>query len=74
MAHWIDTKSSHPGSRFGGWMFTSLLARVIETIEKWQSRASERHHLMTMDDRMLKDIGVTRSEAHEEARKPFWAD
>lgn len=72
MTHWIDTKSSQPGSRFGGWVFTSLLSRMIEALYSWQTRASERHQLMTMDDRMLKDIGISRSQADEEARKPFW--
>jgi uncharacterized protein YjiS (DUF1127 family) len=28
--------------------------------------------LMEMDNRELKDIGITREQAEEEARKPFW--
>jgi uncharacterized protein YjiS (DUF1127 family) len=27
---------------------------------------------MEMDNRELKDIGITRERAEEEARKPFW--
>jgi uncharacterized protein YjiS (DUF1127 family) len=29
---------------------------------------------MEMDDRQLKDIGITREQAEHEARKPFWKD
>jgi uncharacterized protein YjiS (DUF1127 family) len=27
-----------------------------------------------MDDRQLKDIGITREQAEHEARKPIWED
>jgi len=74
MAHWIDTKFQHSGSRFGGWRFTNLLSRAVEKLYTWQNRTSERHQLMTMDDRMLKDIGVSRTQAEEESRKPFWVN
>jgi hypothetical protein len=33
-----------------------------------------REQLMEMDDRQLKDIGITRAEAEQEARKPVWKD
>ena len=33
--------------------------------------ARERRVLMQLDDRMLKDIGIGRSEAYREASKPF---
>jgi uncharacterized protein YjiS (DUF1127 family) len=33
--------------------------------------ARERRALMQLDDRMLKDIGIGRSEAYREASKPF---
>jgi uncharacterized protein YjiS (DUF1127 family) len=33
--------------------------------------ARERRALMQLDDRMLKDIGIGRSEAYREAAKPF---
>lgn len=87
MAHWIDTirgsrrasfgaplRPGHAGRRFGGWRFGSVLETVVETIYAWQCRADERRSLMSMDDRMLKDIGVSRSQAEEEARKPFWTE
>jgi uncharacterized protein YjiS (DUF1127 family) len=35
-------------------------------------RSKQRRQLLEMDDRQLKDIGITRIEAEQEARKPFW--
>ncbi len=39
--------------------------------EAWQRHRS-RVRLADLDDRMLKDIGITRAEAEFEANKPFW--
>jgi uncharacterized protein YjiS (DUF1127 family) len=30
--------------------------------------------LMEMEDRQLQDIGITREQAEQEARKPIWKD
>ena len=38
----------------------------------WQSRADQRARLGTMDDHMLKDIGITRADVERERTKPFW--
>jgi uncharacterized protein YjiS (DUF1127 family) len=48
-----------------------LAAAVIALLD-WQRRAHERHALMSLDQRMLRDIGVSFSDAEREARKPFW--
>lgn len=47
----------------GGWL--GWLATTLRTIET-------RRHLARMDDRMLKDIGLTRAEALEEAGRAPW--
>ena len=39
--------------------------------EAWRRQRS-RGELARLDERMLKDIGVTRTEALFEASKPFW--
>jgi uncharacterized protein YjiS (DUF1127 family) len=31
-----------------------------------------RRRLLTLDDRMLRDVGISRAEVHGEAEKPFW--
>ena len=46
--------------------------RFGATILLWRSRQRERRALKQLDDRFLRDIGVTRSEAVREAAKPFW--
>lgn len=45
-------------------LFTVLLA--------WNERARQRHDLSQLDDRLLKDIGVSRVAAAHEAAKPPW--
>ena len=37
-------------------------------------RYRQRRQLMEMDDRQIKDIGITPAEAEQEARKPIWKD
>ena len=37
-------------------------------------RYRQRRQLMEMDDRQLKDIGITPGEAEQEARKSIWKD
>ncbi|HEX2841209.1 DUF1127 domain-containing protein [Hyphomicrobium sp.] len=34
--------------------------------------ARERRQLMTLDERALKDIGVSRADAEQEWSRPFW--
>jgi uncharacterized protein YjiS (DUF1127 family) len=43
-------------------------AWVLAAVARWQ----QRRLLQTLDDRMLHDIGVSRSQALAEARKPCW--
>lgn len=45
---------------------------VLELLVTWQARAQERRLLLQLDERMLKDIGVTRADVAREAAKPFW--
>jgi uncharacterized protein YjiS (DUF1127 family) len=48
------------------------LARTLETLELWAQRRRQRDALMSLDDSLLKDIGLTRLDAEAEGRKPFW--
>ncbi len=49
-----------------------VLLRLLGEAETWFERRRQRRSLLELSDHMLKDIGVTRSEAFQEGRKPFW--
>ena len=46
--------------------------RVLRQLFEWRRRAYSRNELENLSDRTLRDIGLTRCEAHREATKPFW--
>lgn len=48
------------------------LARALDTVLLWHERARQRRQLLQLDDVMLRDIGVGRSDVTGEASKPFW--
>ena len=53
----------------------SLKDRAVSAVTllmDWHERARQRRALLTLDDRMLKDIGISRAEAEHEACQPFW--
>lgn len=45
---------------------------LIVIMETWAERARERRRLSGLDERMLRDIGISHADAWREARKPFW--
>jgi len=45
---------------------------VADLLSTWYRRARERRHLGTLDEHMLKDIGVTRADVEFEVQKHFW--
>lgn len=47
-------------------------ARVFAQLYAWQTRVDQRAHLAGLDDRLLRDMGMTRDDARTEAGKPFW--
>ncbi len=53
-------------------LVAGLPRRLLDTLLLWQERESQRRQLMQMDDRLLKDIGVSRTRARAEFDKPFW--
>jgi uncharacterized protein YjiS (DUF1127 family) len=46
--------------------------QVVELVGLWQARSAQRHRLAALDDRMLKDIGISRADAAQESGKWFW--
>ncbi len=63
---------SRPPSLGLGQGLFSVLSRALETVLTWQERASQRAALDSLDDRMLKDIGLSRSMIAAEVTRPFW--
>ena len=49
-----------------------LLSDFTALLRKWQERARGRRDLAALSDRSLRDIGLSRSDALREIRKPFW--
>lgn len=59
-----DVSSSEPA--------TGLIARAKLVIAMWRARAKERSQLVGLDERMLRDIGLTKAELWKETNKVFW--
>jgi uncharacterized protein YjiS (DUF1127 family) len=51
---------------------SDALLRGIALVEGWIERHWQRRALLGLSDHVLKDIGVSRSEAQREGRKSFW--
>ena len=45
---------------------------IVERVQTWRDRARQRRSLSQLDDRLLRDIGITRYDVLSEATKPFW--
>jgi len=48
------------------------LGSLADTLLTWQARHKDRMHLMSLDDRLLRDIGISYADVDREASKPFW--
>ena len=54
-------------------LFASI-RRVLGVLSEWQKRAVGRSTLASLDDYLLRDVGLTRADVERELRKPFWRD
>ena len=45
---------------------------ALSTLRTWRWRARTRRRLLTLNDHLLADIGLSRADAVHEATKPFW--
>ena len=52
----------------------SYLRRAITLFYTWRQRLRDRRALALMDERSLRDLGLTRYEAFYEVHKPFWRE
>ncbi len=50
----------------------AALAAVAAAAYEWRERARMRRTLARLDDRLLRDMGLSRSDVEQEIAKPFW--
>jgi uncharacterized protein YjiS (DUF1127 family) len=50
----------------------SIAFRTTQLVHGWLQRSQQRRNLRELDDRALRDIGLSRAEVNLEADKPFW--
>jgi uncharacterized protein YjiS (DUF1127 family) len=60
-----------PRPTFGAVALGSL-AGLLETLQHWLDLRQQRRALTLLDDRMLKDVGLSQIDVDHELRKPFW--
>jgi uncharacterized protein YjiS (DUF1127 family) len=53
---------------------SDVTERVFTTVREWRRRSRDRADLAELDDRMLRDIGLTRGDREFLANKPFWRE
>ena len=50
----------------------NILTRVADSLRTWNARYQQRQRLLQLDERLLKDIGVSYEDVWAEVSKPFW--
>ena len=65
--HTIDAVTAHHRLGLPPWIVAAT-RRLI----RWRETRRQRQHLAALDDRMLRDIGLSRSDVQVEVEKPFW--
>ena len=48
--------------------------RALRVFQTWQRRVEQRQQLASLDERLLKDMGISPMDASAEVAKPFWKD
>ena len=71
--HWHTTQA-RPGQRSGVLALGDAWDHTVATLREWCRRIREREELAQLDERMLKDIGLTRADARFLSNKPFWRE
>ena len=54
--------------------YPSLRTKLVERIREWRRRSRSRRDLMTLGQRDLSDLCLSRIDVEQEASKPFWKE
>jgi uncharacterized protein YjiS (DUF1127 family) len=70
----IDLDPAHPcvNLRIGLGRLVQACTAVSAYWQVWAERRRSRRALTELDDRLMRDIGISRSDAEWEASKRFW--
>jgi uncharacterized protein YjiS (DUF1127 family) len=71
--HWHATQGQ-PRRRNAVLALNDAGNHFVATLREWRRRSRDRSRLAELDDRMLKDIGLTRTDAEFLINKPFWRE
>ena len=52
----------------------TFILRIGKRLREYHRIARQRRELLTLNDTMLKDIGLSRADAIREGDKPFWRE
>lgn len=69
----LDARSSSTLRDAAGDALAPVLA-AVSTLAAWHDRWDQRRQLRGLDARLLRDIGLDRTDAEREIRKPFWVE
>lgn len=53
-------------------LIAALAVWFAVTVTKWEQRRRSRVNLGKLDDRLLRDVGLTRVQARNEVQRYFW--
>jgi uncharacterized protein YjiS (DUF1127 family) len=67
-----DPKDDAPGALHPQDSARGMFGRAAQTWQQWRSRQAARRVLAAIDERGLRDAGVSPAIAAYEARQPFW--
>lgn len=59
-------------SREASSLVRGILARGLDLVVTWLQRDRDRRTLQALDDRLLRDMGISRADVEHEVAKPFW--
>ncbi|MEX0277324.1 MAG: DUF1127 domain-containing protein [Ruegeria sp.] len=53
-------------------LIAALAVQFAAMVTKWEQRRRSRVNLGKLDDRLLRDVGLTRYQARDEVNRYFW--